>query len=340
MDCKQEYIEAIHTLEAMSESPRAKAVFTVARKLGFDKAVVTTPDGKQHAAAMYALQLYCNADGLAGNVPEMVETFQVVSIMSAMEESGMKCFRGYGSGVLYVLRKEGINPTSAEFALFMAMAPSWQRKVELLQTNRYGACFYAGRLLTLYNTLPGANAPFKQEGAPCTLPERQATVIATIEQLGMTFVPYCIGDGNTPKFAGILKMLRHKSNFYTAVSACGYEEGSLASHTLDVIYKLVEIAKPTSEAQVGECLLAGLIHDLAEVDIIRKRDADGNAELMRLPYDPEQRVLYIIGSYLDNCLPESIAAAVDTQMEPCAEMIRYPLGLYLHIADILTTFNK
>ena len=340
MDVKTEQNEAIHTLTAMYESPRAKAVLEFARKKGLDQAVVSCPDGVQHAASMYALQLYCNADGLAGSAPEMAEMFQVVALMSAMEESGMMRFRNYGSGVLYEMRRAGIGPTPAEFALFSAMSSSWHKKAELLQTTRFAAEFYAGRLLTLYCTLPGVHSAFEQKGAPCVLPERTTElVVANIEKLGMTYAPEAIGADNAPKFIRVLKLLRNRSNFYTAIAACSYEEGSLAAHSLDVIYKLVEIAKPTTPAQVGECVLAGLIHDLADVDIIRKKNADGTMDLMALPYDPELKVAYVVGSYLDNCMPASVAAAIDIQMEPCSQMVQYPLGLYLHIADVLTTFQ-
>lgn len=345
MDIKQEHIEAFNMFGSVVASERAKAVFDFAMKRGLEKAVVTCPDGSEHAAMMYAWQLYCNTDKFAGATADEAEIYQIVSLMSAMEEVSNDTW-SYGTKLLCDMRAAGIGPSRREYTVFLALEGSWDNteKSVLLETEPVARWFYAGRLLTMCSTLPGLPAWFKT-GTPIELPQPLDTPAATIQDLALKFIPACVGRENEAKILGLLKMLAFRSDFYTSAGSSEYEEGYLARHTLDVIYKLVEIARPAAPEQIGACVLAGLGHDLAEIKIFAK-DAEGNAVFDLMPYGHGRKSVYILGGYLGGSLPLDVAAAIDVHMNdiganPCSplQMMEAPLGLYLHIADVLATYQ-
>lgn len=146
MDTKQEYTEAINMLQTVYEAPRAKAILDFAVKRGLEKAVVTCPDGSKHAAAMYAWQLYCNTASLCATAAEDTEIYQVVCIMSALEEGATDVW-SYGTKLLYDMRKAGVGPTRREYTIFLALEGGWDnpQKGALLQADKaslYGAEVY------------------------------------------------------------------------------------------------------------------------------------------------------------------------------------------------------
>lgn len=355
MDTKQEHLEALNFMQAIYETPRAKAILDFAMKRGLEKAVVTCPDGTKHAAAMYAWQLNCNTDAFASSASNgvlplstEVETYQVVCIMSALEESATDVW-SYGTKLLYDMRKAGVGPTRREYTIFLALEGGWDNpeKSALLEADDAALYFYAGKLQTLCGTLPGIPHCFRKENGNLTvLPEPEASPAATITKLAMKYIPECVGQDNALKVAGILKMLSYRSDFYTAVNPGDYEEGSLAQHTVDVIYKLVQLAMPVTDEQVGLCVLAGLGHDLAEIKLFNK-DKEGNLSYDPMPYGHGRKSVYILGGYLGDCLPQSVACAIDVHMNDMAgnpyshlQMMEEPLGLFLHIADVLAAYNK
>ena len=345
MDMKQEHLEAINMLQSVYEGPRAKAVLDFAIKRGFEKGIMTCPDGSKHAAAMYAWQLYCNTDSVGTTAAEDVETYQVVCIMSALEESASDTW-SYGTKLLFDMRKAGIGPTRREYTIFLAMEGGWEngQKAALMEMERAAVYFYAGKLLTLCNTLPGVRRCFRTEGKPVAIPAPLETAAATINQLAMQFVPACVGQDNATKVAGVLKMLAFRSDFYGAVGPGGYE-GSLAKHTVDVIYKLVQIAKPITDEEIGICVLAGLGHDIADAEFFNK-DKTGTAVSDVIPFGHGRKSVYMLGGYLGDCMPVSVASAIDVHMNDEAgnpysslQMMEEPLGLYLHIADVLSIYE-
>lgn len=346
MDIKQEHIEAFNMLQTVYETPRAKAVLDFAVKRGLEKAVVTCPDGSNHAAAMYAWQLYCNIERLNPIAPADTEICQVVLIMSALEESAGDTW-SYGTKLLYDMRKANIGPNHREYGIFLAMEGGWDNpeKSALLETDQLALYFYSGKLMTLCGTLPGVAHCFQGAGTPLELPKPLEQPGATIQQLAMQYVPACIGKENAPKVASVLKMMAYRSNFYSAASSSGYEEGTLARHTVNVIYALVQIAKPLTEEQVGMCVLAGLGHDLAEAEFFNK-DAEGKMVRNPMPFGHGRKSVYLLGGFMGDCLPKSVACAIDVHMNDMAgnpyshlQMMEEPLGLYLHIADILAVYQ-
>lgn len=346
MDIKQEYIEALGTLRTVYETPRAKAILEYAVKRGLESAIVVCPDGSNHSAAMYAWQLYCNTANLCAASAEDAEVYQVVCIMSALEESATDTW-SYGTKLLYDMRKAGLGPSRREFTIFLAMEGGWDnpQKGVLLEADKASLYFYAGKLLTLCNTLPGVRRCFRTDGIPAKIPARQESAAATINQLALQYIPACIGQNNASKVTGILKMLAHRSNFYGAAIPGGYEDGSLANHTVQVIYKLVELAKPVTDEEVGVCILAGMGHDIAEAEYFNKGQ-DGNPVADIMPFGHGRKAVYMLGGYLGDCLPVCVASAIDVHMnDECAnpyshlQMMEEPLGLYLHLADIMAMFE-
>lgn len=345
MDIKREAEEAINLLTSVIDGSRANNVLAYARKQGLMKRTVCLSDGSEHAAAMYAWQLYCNADHIVPATPETTEAYQIVSIMSALEETANDSW-SYGAKLIYDMRAASVGPTRFEVSLFLAMEDGWEGdKNELLSGNPHAVGFYCGKVLTLHSTLPGKLGCFTMKGEAIALPELPTDRAEAIELLAAQYVPACIGEGNADKMTRFLRLLRNKSDFYNAINAGDYEEGSLAAHTLAVICKLVELTHPTTPEQMGECVLAGIGHDIAEAHIIVKQDAEGNFVFDSMPFGHGRKSLYILGGYLDNCLPETVASAIDGHMMDVAanprshqQMMESPLGLYLHIADVISSF--
>lgn len=339
MDITQEHNEAMSVLSSMYDTPRARAVLDWAKSLGWERFAVTCPDGSVHSPAMYTMQLYCNTSELAATDIEQNTVAQVVSVMSALEESGAFRFQNYGARVLYEMRRAGLSPSAEEYNAFMAMNPRWEHKTELFDANKLAVPFYMAKQITLYNTLPGMRGVFNQDGRPIALNAPTGDVAADIEALVNTFVPHAIGEANVSKLAAMLKALQRRSDFFSATSG-GSGEETVAQHTLSVMHKLVNLTHPRTEAQVGLCVLTALIHDLADVHFAEGKDAEGNVRYRKNPpYCHEIVAQYIAGAYLGDCLPEEIAAAIDCQFSPDLTAMTYPLGLYLHLADLAAIYQ-
>lgn len=339
MDIKQEHKEALAILHPMYDTSRAGAVLEWAKNLGWENLSVVCPDGSIHAPAMYALQLYCNTSDMVVADTQQNEILQVVAVMSALEESGAFRFQNYGAKILYEMRRAGLNPNAEEYNAFMAMNPRWEHKTELFDASELAVPFYMSKQITMYNTLPGMRGVFAQDGEPVILNEPTGNVAADIEGLVNRFVPQAIGEANAPKVAAMLKALQRRSDFFSATSG-GSGEETVAQHTLAVMHKLVNLTRPRSEAQAGLCVLTALIHDLADVHFAEGKDAEGNVRYRKNPpYCHEIIAQYIAGAYLGESLPEEIAAAIDCQFSPDLTAMTYPLGLYLHLADLAAIYH-
>ncbi len=287
---------------------------------------------------MFCWQVYCNADVLAMAEAADEETFQIVSLMLTMAESEKNTWT-YGSKLLYEMRVAGIVPARREVAILLAQDGSEnQAKSQLLESEPLAVHFYNAKLLTLCNTLTERNLCYKRGQDAIKLPEREANPAATIKKLAMTYIPACIGQDQAERVKTFLAWLGGKrSDFYTKYSGT---ETTLAEHSLDVIDNLVRLTRPTTEAQLGECILAGLGHEIGEIGVY----ANGTA-FDPMPFGYGRKSLYIMSGFFEKYLPERVANAIDAHMcdqstNPYVlqQMMQEPLELYLHMADVMATY--
>ncbi|HIT33992.1 MAG TPA: hypothetical protein IAC31_05125 [Candidatus Faecousia intestinigallinarum] len=336
MDIHQETKEAQAFFSAMLKpGTRAETIYNFARKRNTEKSAIACPNGEEHAALQYAAMTYsCASIHLSDALTaQQHETLLILSLMTAMEESSKDSW-SYGSKLLYDLRIAGITVTKEELIAFLAQEDNsllgegvWQR---FCYANEMALFLYAGRLLVRYFWLPDCTAPYT--GKPIALPDlRQKHPVSALEELAVTYVPYYIGEQNKAKLTRFLSWLR-RSRFYEAETEFSSEPGIVPVHTLHVIEHLVRLAKPSTEADLGECVLAGLCHSLWVNSTAR--------------YGFGRKSMIMALEFFQDCLTERLASALDAHphveaMNPYVgkQMMEQPLGLFLHLADTFATYQ-
>ncbi len=336
MTIEEENKEALGTWEHICASDRVKAVFAFATKNAhIEERKVSDSDGKPHAAAMYALQMYCQTLQLHPK-NELAESVQIVALMTAIEESGYSAWHHFGAELLYDMRADGISITRDEVSAFLALEGDWSypAKGQLMYGSPLAVCLYSSRLLTKYFTLNNMY-PYMKNKDPLPLPKMEADPCAAIETLAMATIPAYIGEDDVKKLMRFLNWLR-TGDFYT------FENGALAKHTVQVICNLVNLTKPQNEKDLGEVVLAGLCHDICSINV--DRDPSGNTVYDPLPFGCGRKSLYIASGYFGKNLGKTVAAAIDAYQHDIAaesympQAYLTPLALYLHLADVMATY--
>lgn len=354
-------------------TPRSKQVYDFIKSLGLEKETVSLPDGTIHSAAALAQHIYCNAYEIGEPDEKQNESYQIVALLIAMEEVSTSPWN-YGSWLIFKLRQAGIQLRREELTAFLAQEGTYQSnrsKGDLLDNNMMAVSMYCARLRALYNSLPGIGRGLSTPDSDAMkelIDAEESTAQATIEKLARKYIPLLIGTENANKVERFLKYLREQSDFYIAPASTKYHMARpccLAEHTVNVIYRTAAQLLPATEAQIGEIVMAALCHDLCKNNVYvpewkkekvyrpegKLYDNGGNFDWDQylgfnfkdtMPFGHGRKSLYIAAAYFGESLPESVASAIDAHMHDIdtnpnvgLQMMRHPLGLWLHIGDAL-----
>lgn len=359
-------------------------LFQYALGQGIGTAEILLADGRKANAAEYALQMFCKALEI-GNPPyeqpnsvlKEVDTsasYLHVSVLIALEAMQNNTW-GYGTRLLFDLKRNGITIRAAERNAFLALHGTVESMREVYEGNVMAVSFYCARLITLYNTLPGCgNGLIAADTEAMTDLKSHIAMLGdnsfeTIEKLARTYVPVRIG--NEKKIESFLKMLSDRTDFYQAPASARNNlcsPGGLAAHTIHVINRMAEYLLPATPAQIGEIVLAALCQSLCYLNHFvaipkaykqykegsQYADQKGSFDVVYyhiykekggIPFGKGPTSAHLAQQCFGICLPESIMAALDAcdydqQRNPNVglQMMEYPLGLWLHIADVCATF--
>lgn len=339
---------SICVLDAVCLSDRAKSVLTFAKMRGLEKGTILCPDGVEHSIVTYAVQLYANADIIGGESEEMQESYQIVSLLMAMEAIREDCW-SYGSKLLYDLRVAGIKLRRNEVAAFLAQDGDWETngrdKGANMDGNTLATAMYCAHLATICNSLIGKNCLVKTEPDQgirdavnaCMANE---TPQACIEALLRTFGSAYVGEQNQNRVETFIQWLSG-TDFYLAPASNKYHSsypGGLVKHTVFVVLRYIELEKPNTPAEVGKIVIAAICHDLCKLNFYKytwrnvkvycedgdKWDPDGKrfrweSQLSYeikdgMPFGHGRKSLYMAVGLLGDALTEEVAAAIDGHM--------------------------
>ena len=366
-----------------SERQRVRQVYDLVMSLGFDEAKITI-DGNEYCAAEYALTMYSLASIEFApkfvpqmNVDERLGSLMIITMLVAMAES-MQSSWSYGAELLYHRAAKGIPVPREEVLAFMAQEgtfSSCKEKTQRLNGNWMAVAVYCAKQYALYHELPKvasavfADAPENEQPARFSPDETKGmTQREQVEYLMRTYAPACLGEDEVTKhqIEYFLSFLA-ESDFYDAPASTKYHAShpqGLVWHELNVTEGLIELLQPKTAKQIGQCVLAGIGHDLCKVSFYSsylknekvynpngsQHDAMGNFDWQSkvcyfanpvFPLGHGGKSLHILASYFGPKLPIQVAAAIDAHMmdnpQIGRQVAQYPLGLWLAIADVVAT---
>lgn len=352
MKIEQENKDAMSFLELTYMTQRSKTLLDYAKKTGLEKATITLANGQVHAASAYAQHLYCAAHEIGNPDDRMNESYQIVTLLIVMEDIMQNNWH-YGTQLLYRLRSEGFQLKRTEVAAFLAQEGSFESnrdKYALMENNPMAVSMYCGRLKALYNSLPGLTRGITAgNGEPMHefLTAREESALETIEKLTKEFIPAFIGAENEPKLEKFLIWLRSTDYYSAPASTHGARSvpGGLAEQKVDIIYNTARLFLPATKAQIGEIVMAALLCDLHKIHVFHPDEDGGYYFHDEMPFGHGRKSLYMASGFFGNAIPESVACAIDCYLHDESsnpniglQMMEQPLGLFLHIGEIMATF--
>lgn len=166
----------------------------------------------------------------------------------------------------------------------------------------------------------------------------------------------------TVKREGVSKIIKYleNSDFFTAPASTKFHnsfEGGLAQHSLNVYNNLVEITKDKG-FDSESLIICGLLHDICKtyfytVEMRNKKNDDGvwvkepyYAVKDEMPLGHGEKSCFIIQKFIQLTNEELYAIRWHMGLSEPKEnynyvseaFSKYPLAVYLHIADLLSTY--
>lgn len=323
---KFEIQEALSVFQQAVDSPRASAVLKFGLANGLQKNTILCLDGKEHSAMNFALRLYCLASQLANGMEDQIreESLQIASILTALGKTDGSTWN-YGSELLYHVRCADIQLMREEVGAFLATEKGDKA---LLEGNALAVVIYAAYLETWFISYPAVAA--REEVAGETeqekLPECTGDSKTAIESL-VGFIPAYLGSGAEKATEQFVKYVR---KYFMDQEGLPGEQMTPAERAVRTIYWLDRIMKPSSKAQIGRIVLAGIGANIGDTSA--------------LPYGHGRTSLYITSAYFGNLLPDEVALAIDAHArnwadsEAASHLVNHSLAAYLHIADTLAKY--
>lgn len=369
---QNENLEHIGILESLAQSERTKYLLGFAKHRGLEDSRVYCPDGTEHSAAKYAVQLCCNAITIADAPSEQSDDYLAIALLITMERTRKDNWT-YGTKLLTDLANAEYALTPQEILTLQVMNPALKtsQRNALMKRQWLPTVFYCADLATRLGSMaeskddPLRKGEMSQEMFEKFNSCQGANPQETVENLMLTFIPAYLKEESVPAVKNAILRLR-SDGFFTCPVDHLRAPGYLAIHTLNTCWRLVMLRKAENEAVIGECVLAAIGHDTAELKSYqavfenvkqytnegKEQEPDGRrynwakmAKCVKVPGQvPEhgRRSAYYWARLFPRMMPETICAAIDAHEHDVEEnpevdfqMMEYPLGLYLHIADTI-----
>lgn len=368
-------IESMAFFESCCQTPRAKAILEMAKERQIQDRKVCAVNCAEYPITEYAMQLYCYASQIGCFQESDNESYVVVALLLAMEIS-KDDYWSYGSKLMTDVINKKITVSRKEWEAVMAQYGTNQTnpdKEYLLEHNMMAAAFHCADLLTRILSLPGKSAlPGDQVNSELHKKLESCwgnNAVDTVMRLAEVFIPASLGTECftqivRPMIAGMTKS--GVLGFPARLNEDRSMKISIAEHICSVVWYYAEIVKPRTEAEIGMLFLAALCQDLRKTcdyrmsygtrkkfcENGRYSEPDGRKfnweQYVQYEKDHQIRLahnksLFMATRYLQEHLPESVASAIDSSsynidMNAYVEyaMMEEPLGLYLHVADVIS----
>ena len=368
-----------YLLSCAQASPRLQEIFAFSESKGLEEKEILLENGESYPLADYAMHIFCNGCSILKQiVPDMAaasESLFVVSVLLPLVEASSSNWN-YGSELLFELNCGGYNLSRQEIIAILAQQGNFasnRSKGSQLEGNPLSVSLYCGRLIARLNTLPELKKPLGGELSALSVShiccDSEASYQERVEALVRTYVPKAYFAPKEKEIEAFLGFLAN-SDFYTAPASTRFHlscEAGLVQHELHVVDRLVQLACPSSEAQVATCVLAAIGHDLCKIGVYApylknqkvyhengsKSDSQGAYDWQEVvgynfsdsfPIGHGLKSMHLITRFFPSNFPKEVACAIDAHM--CEEninprcyqqMMEYPLALWLHIADMIAS---
>lgn len=297
MDLQTLAKESMGNMESVfGGSERVAEMIDFAKGMGIADGIVMDVNHQPHPAAEYAIHLYGNATRIADVIEasnteqynNLVESYQIVSIMLAMEKMRYWQTRndnwGFGAAMRYELAQKNIQINRAEWYAFYAQKGDWETnksKNSLMSGNVMAVAFHCADLYSRLYSLTGKQAMNNHEDMPQDTRQlydsiwenaKEGSPRAIIEGLVRAFVPACIGEDAMATHVEPMLNWMANGDFYNAPASTKYHlayPGGLAIHTCNVIWYQVQIQKPRTAAELGKIILSAVCHDFCKVNFYK-----------------------------------------------------------------------
>lgn len=358
----EESARCFAVLESSYLSDRPKALLTYAKENGLLDSSITAPNGDTFPATQYCMELYTNALLIGEDTSETLQdSYQIVSLLLTMERMRHSVWN-FGSETRYKVASAGIKITRNEVNALLAQQGDFSNKAykpdkaALMSKNLLAVAIYAAELVTLCGSLHGKMLPGKQ--IPKELYDKfngcwKDTPKESLEAMMITFCPAFLGN-QEPLLKPFMDFLL-SSDFYMAPASTKYHSShfaGLANHCCQTLARLIAIAKPQTDAELGKLVLLVVAHDLCKVNVYEKyftndkingpalrTGADGSQSIDKyqtkywsdgsayhykevqkyrfndmLPQGHGQKSLNMLMGFFHTAITEDMAAAVDGHM--------------------------
>lgn len=311
------------------------------------------------SAAEYAAQIYAYGMALGTRIlgPEFRQNSEslMVATLAAVYQDTTKVIWGYGSSILCLARMVGLQFKRHEFAAMIAQEGDFaetrgrkalQTKGKLLEDESgLALILYCARLVARHDKI-SSWAQTSIAGEKTVIPEITTSVHDTLEQLIRQHFPVLFPQDSVDFFAGWLS----ESTFYRDPASTRYhlcKEGGLALHTLHVVRRILEVISPGQDAKaIATCVVAAVLHDLCKVGcyIPNEYPRTGYSFKDTMPFGHGRKSFYMAQGFFGD-IPQDLICAISTHMNDsdespniASEWTSWPLGIYLHIADMLASY--
>lgn len=299
MDFKQASEGSISTLESIYVKKRAKKLLELAVK-HFDLAngTITIPGGLPVPASRfcvdvnYHMERFVPLDDVPADKAEQrktmwagiedpQESYQVAVLLLTLARMRYSTIWSFGSELRSTLDILGFKITRPEWIAVMAQAktylesPFGMNSEKLFWKNPIAIALYAAEFASVCGTLH--NSLISEKEIPADVmqmfkgAERQNPK-ELLEAMIQTFVPVYLGSKNEAQLAGFMEYLKTSGFFASPATANAHNnfDTGLLIHTIDVLYKLADVLRPQTPAEMGMVVLLAVCHDLSEVGVFKK----------------------------------------------------------------------
>lgn len=306
MDMKQSSMENIAKLKTIYVKDRSKKLLEFAIKsYDLENGVITTPGGKSSPASLFCMQLNyhmnrlfstkeCPADPKARKntmwfgITDPDVSYQIIALLLTMERMNRNTWN-FGTRLRSALDTSDVKITRSEWVALMAQArvyeasPFDENMRKLLMYNPLAIALYVGEFATVCGSLH--NNTVSEKEIPQELADQfnsavRESPMEMLEAMMDTFIPAYIGKSKESQLIGFKQFLKTHSFYEGPATADAHGNfdsymnngigGGLAIHTIDVLYRLIDILRPQTPAEMGQIVLLSVCHDLSEVGVFQK----------------------------------------------------------------------
>ena len=307
MDMKQASEQGISCLQSAIDKDRAKKLLGIAiEKFNMADCIIAVPGDINVPASRYCVDLIYHMErfvpltdvptepearrnSMWAKIKDPRESYQIAAMLLTLERmDASRSSWGFSNKLRYELDSYGFKATPQEWNALMAQAYTFQISPDKKEMEKMfwqqpiAIALYTAEVATYCGS--AFNSTVSDKEIPAELikmfqsAERNSPK-ELIDAMMQTFVPAQL-EQRENQLAGFMEFLKIK-DFYngpaTADSHDNYDTamnggigGGLLLHSIEVLYKLIDIVRPQTPKEMGQLVMLAVCHDLSELGVYKK----------------------------------------------------------------------